>query len=348
MTEMYRVEDVDPKALEGRRVAVIGYGSQGRGQSLNLRDSGVDVTVGLRPGGKTWAQAESEGWTPQSIDEAVRGADLVNILVPDMAQKALWAEQIEPNLKPGSMLMFSHGLAIQYGLITPGADIDVTMIAPKGPGRLVRDQYELGCGVPCLVAVHQDASGQAKARALGYAHAIGGTRAGVIETTFTEETETDLFGEQAVLCGGVTELIAAGFDTLVNAGYKPEVAYFECLHELKLIVDLIYEGGFERMHEFVSDTAQYGDHTRGPRVINAETRARMAEVLKEIQNGTFAKEWIAEHEAGGENYRRLQAEDADRAVERIGKQLRPGFAWLKQKQADQAAASTEAGQTIGA
>ena len=343
MTEMYREQDVNQNALDGKRVVVVGYGSQGRGQALNLRDSGVDVCVALRPGGPTWAQAESEGWTPEPIVSAVASADVVCVLVPDMAQKSLWTEQIQPNMKPGSALLFSHGLAIQYGLIEPGSDIDVVMIAPKGPGRLVRDQYELGCGVPCLCAVHQDSTGSAKETALAYAHAIGGTRAGVIETTFSEETETDLFGEQAVLCGGVTELIAAGFDTLVGAGYKPEVAYFECLHELKLIVDLIYEGGFERMHEFVSDTAQYGDHTRGPRVVNDETRQRMREILTEIQDGTFAREWIAEHEAGGANYRRLQAEDADRAVERVGRQLRPGFSWLNQPTAPR-----EAGQTIGA
>ncbi len=348
MTTMYREQDIDPTALNGKCVVVVGYGSQGRGQALNLRDSGVDVRVALRPGGPTWAQAVEEGWTPQDIEEAVAEADVVCVLIPDMLQAQCWREKIEPNLKPDAAVLFSHGLAIHYNLIEAREDLDIVMIAPKGPGRLVRDQYEIGCGVPCLCAVQQDASGHAKSIAMAYAYAIGGARAGVIETTFAEETETDLFGEQAVLCGGVTELISAGFDTLVEAGYKPEVAYFECLHELKLIVDLIYEGGFQRMHEYVSETAQFGDHTRGPRVINEETRARMREVLAEVQDGTFAREWVAEYKAGCENYRRLQRDDAARPVEQIGRELRPGFSWLKNKPAPASRTTREAGQTIGA
>ncbi len=339
MTRVYHEADVDPRALDGKRVVVVGYGSQGRGQSLNLRDSGVDVVVAAREGGPSWKQAVDEGWSPMPIAEAARQADVVCMLVPDMAQAGVWKQLVEPNLKKGACVLFSHGLAVQYGLITPREDLDVVMVAPKGPGRLVRDVYEQGAGVPCLVAVHRDATGSAKRLALAYAHGVGGTRAGVIETSFAEETETDLFGEQAVLCGGVTELIAAGFDTLVEAGYAPEIAYFECLHELKLIVDLIYEGGFARMHEFVSDTAQYGDHTRGPRVINDETRQRMREVLAEVRSGQFAKEWIAEHAAGGANYRRLQREDAERPVERVGKALRERFAWLNTKKARPLAAA---------
>lgn len=334
MATMYWEADVNPEALEGKRVAVVGYGSQGRGQALNLRDSGIDVTLGLRPNGKTWQQAVSEGWSPETIADAVSGADVVCILIPDMHQAKCWRDEIEPNLKDGAAVLFSHGLAIVYGLIETKDNIDVIMIAPKGPGRLVRDQYELGCGVPCLVAVHQDATGKAKETALAYAKGIGGARAGVIETTFEEETETDLFGEQAVLCGGVTELIAAGFDVLVEAGYQPEIAYFECLHEMKLIVDLIYEGGFARMHDFVSETAQYGDHTRGPRVVTAETKQRMKEVLDDIRSGKFAREWKEEYEAGLKNYYAMQKADADRGVEKIGRELRPHFAWLKKDQAN--------------
>ncbi|MEM9082964.1 MAG: ketol-acid reductoisomerase [Planctomycetota bacterium] len=329
MTTMYRESDVDANALDRKVVAVVGYGSQGRGQALNLRDSGVDVRLGLREGGASWSEALSEGWSPMNVEEAVDGADLVCMLIPDMEQARCYREKVEPNLKQGSALVFSYGLAIHYGLIEPRADLDVFMIAPKGPGGLVREQYEEGFGVPCLIAVAKDESGEAKTNALAYAHSIGGTRAGVIETTFDEETETDLFGEQAVLCGGVTELITAGFETLVEAGYQPEIAYFECLHELKLIVDLIYRGGYERMHKFVSDTAQYGDHTRGPRVITAETKVRMKEILEEIRSGQFAKEWISEWESGAANYRALQKQDGEQLIEQVGKELRQHFAWLR-------------------
>ena len=321
-------KDVDPSALKGRRIAVLGYGSQGSAQARNLLGSGLDVTVGLRKGSKRWKTVEADGMKPMEQAEAVKSADVVCFLVPDMAQKKLWEDVVKPNLKKGAMLLFSHGLNIRFKLIEPPKDVDVAMIAPKGPGGLVRRQYEEGKGVPCLIAVHNDVSGKAFARALAYAHGIGGTRAGVIETTFAEETETDLFGEQAVLCGGVTELIAAGFDTLVEAGYKPEVAYFECLHEVKLIVDLIYEGGFARMHKFVSETAKYGDLTRGPRIVDNHTKETMKEILGEIQSGAFAKEWIEENEKGLPEYKRLMEKDLNHPVEKVGKELRKNMPWL--------------------
>ncbi|CAN5236025.1 ketol-acid reductoisomerase [soil metagenome] len=329
MTKMYWEADANADALKGKTIAVLGYGSQGRAHAMNLRDSGCDVVLGLRKDGKTWKQAQDEdGWTPQEPKAAVAAADVVVILTPDMAQPDLFNEFVAPNLKDGGTVLFAHGFNIHYKQIQPKESLDVVMIAPKGPGGLVRRTYEEGNGVPCLLAVHHNASGKAFDTALAYAHALGGTKAGVLETTFAEETETDLFGEQAVLCGGVTELIAAGFETLVNAGYKPEVAYFECLHEVKLIVDLIYEGGFARMHEFVSDTAKYGDLTRGPRVVNDATRQTMQTILTEIQDGTFAKEWIAETKAGQKNYKRLLEADLNHPVEEVGKKLRANMSWL--------------------
>src|SRR5690606_22739727 len=288
--QLYVESDVQAGVLSGEKLAVLGYGSQGRAHALNLRDSGFEVVIGLRPGGKTSARAERDGFAVRAPAEAVQGAGLVAFLVPDIAQGQLYKD-IEANLQKNATLLFAHGFNIHYGQVKPRADLDVVLIAPKGPGDLVRRQYEAGRGVPCLMAVAQDATGRAQARALAYAHGIGGTRGGVLATTFAEETETDLFGEQAVLCGGLTELIVQGFETLVAAGYQPEVAYFECMHEVKLIVDLLHEGGLKKMHEFVSDTAKYGDLSRGPRIIDEHVKQNMRTVLKEIQDGTFAREW---------------------------------------------------------
>lgn len=330
MAKIYWEKDVDGKALAGKVVAVLGYGSQGAAQASNLRDSGINVVLGLRPGGPTWQKAADDGFKPVSPEEAVKGADLVAMLTPDMAQPQLFEQAVAPNIKKGASLLFSHGLNIHYRQIVPSKDIDVIMIAPKSPGKLVRRMYQEGRGVPCLVAVQADASGQALQRALAYADGLGGTKAGVIETTFKEETETDLFGEQAVLCGGVTELVAAGFETLVAAGYQPEIAYFECLHELKLIVDLIYEGGFTRMHDFVSETAIFGDLTRGPRVVDERVRLEMKKILAEVQNGEFAAEWILENKAGKPRYHALQQQDLSHPIEKVGKELRARMGWLKE------------------
>jgi ketol-acid reductoisomerase len=321
--------DAQPGLLSGETIAVLGYGSQGRAHALNLRDSGYDVVVGLRPGGKTSATAQHDGLPVKTPAEAAKGAGLVAFLTPDMAQAQLYKE-IEPQLKKGATLLFAHGFNIHYKQIQPRADLDVVLIAPKGPGHLVRRQYEQGRGVPCLLAVAQDATGKAEGRALAYAHGIGGTRGGVLKTTFAEETETDLFGEQAVLCGGATELVVSGFKTLVEAGYQPEVAYFECMHELKLIVDLLHEGGLKKMHQFVSDTAKYGDLTRGPRIIDAHVRDSMRQVLKEVQDGTFAKQWIAETKAGQPNYKRLLQQDLDESIEKVGRELRGRMSWLQE------------------
>jgi len=321
--------DVQPEVLAGERIAVLGYGSQGRAHAMNLRDSGFDVVIGLRPGGKTTAKAEHDGFQVLPPDQAADGAGLVAFLTPDMVQAKLY-QQIEPNLKQNATLLFAHGFNIHYALIKPREDLDVVLIAPKGPGDLVRRQYEAGRGVPCLMAVAQDVTGSAQARALAYAHGIGGTRGGVLETTFGEETETDLFGEQAVLCGGLSELIVRGFQTLVDAGYQAEVAYFECMHEVKLIVDLLHEGGLAKMHEFVSETAKYGDLTQGPRVVDEHTGERMKQVLKEIQDGTFAKNWVSEYESGLPEYTRLMEEDLRSQIETVGKELRGRMAWLKE------------------
>jgi ketol-acid reductoisomerase len=327
--KLYTEADVDANALRGEKIAVLGYGSQGRAHAMNLRDSGYDVVIGVRPDGNTTPKAQRDGFTVKAPVEAVKGAGLVAFLAPDLAQGQLYKD-IEPNLKKGATLLFAHGFNIHYKLIEPRADLDVILIAPKGPGDLVRRQYEQGRGVPCLMAVAQDASGKAQARALAYAHGIGGTRGGVLATTFREETETDLFGEQAVLCGGATELIVRGFQTLVDAGYQPEVAYFECMHEMKLIVDLLHEGGLKKMHQYVSDTAKYGDLTRGPRIIDAHVRENMKQVLKEVQDGTFAKQWIEENRTGQKNYKRLMQEDLDQSIEKVGKELRGRMSWLQE------------------
>ena len=322
MATLYYEKDADKSLIRGRKVAIIGYGSQGHAHALNLSESGVDVRVGLRPGSASATKAAEAGLKVVSPAEAAAEADVIMILVPDTEQKRVYDEDIAPNLKAGDMLMFAHGFNIRFGQIVPPPDVDVTMVAPKGPGHLVRRTYTEGGGVPSLVAVHQDATGNAHARALSYADANGGTRAGVLDTTFTEETETDLFGEQVVLCGGVTALVTAGFETLVEAGYQPESAYFECLHELKLIVDLMYEQGIAGMRYSISDTAEYGDLTRGPRIINESVRAEMRKVLGEIQDGTFAAEWIAENEAGCPNYHALQAAGKEHQIEKVGAELR--------------------------
>ena len=327
--QMYSEADVDTSCLNGKQVTVLGYGSQGRAHALNLKDSGFDVVVGLRPGGASWAKAEADGLDVQAPNDAVRGAAIVMFLTPDMVQKSLYASVID-DIDKGATLLFAHGFAIHYKQIEPRADLNVALIAPKGPGGLVRRQYEEGHGVPCLVAVNQDATGAALQLALAYSAGIGGARAGVIETTFAEETETDLFGEQAVLCGGTTELIVAGFETLVEAGYQPEVAYYEVMHELKLIVDLLHEGGLAKMHKFISDTAAWGDMVSGPRVVDENSRAAMKQVLTEIQDGTFARNWIAENEAGMPEFKRMMNADLEHPIEKVGAELRGRMDWLEE------------------
>ena len=322
-------KDADLSLIRGKKVAIIGYGSQGHAHALNLKDSGVDVRVGLRAGSASMEKAKKAGVAVKPIADAVREADIVMILAPDEQHKKLYTESVEPNLKKGAALAVAHGFSIHFGFIQPRADLDVFMVAPKGPGHLVRSTFTQGGGVPCLIAVKQNASGKARDIALSYASAIGGGRAGVIETTFKDETETDLFGEQAVLCGGATHLVQAGYETLVEAGYPPEMAYFECLHELKLIVDLMYEGGIANMRYSISNTAEYGDYTRGPRVVNEATKAEMKKILKEIQSGQFAKEWMAENETGGKRFPEMRANAAKHPIEEVGAKLRDMMPWIK-------------------
>ena len=331
MANVYYDKDADLSRLEGKTVAVIGYGSQGHAHALNLRDSGVDVVVGLYSGSRSWGKAEADGLRVATVAEAAKEADIVMMLVPDPVQPKLYAEAVAPGLEPGNTLMFAHGFNIRFGQIVPPDYVDVSMVAPKAPGHRLRELYVEGQGTPALLAVHQDASGEAKANALAYAKGLGCTRAGVIETTFAEETETDLFGEQVVLCGGVSALVKAGFETLVEAGYQPEIAYFECLHELKLIVDLIYQGGLAYMRYSVSDTAEHGDYTGGPKIITEQTRQAMRQILKDIQDGTYARSWIEENEAGRPNFKKWRRQEMYHPVEQVGRRLRAMMPWLDAK-----------------
>ena len=331
MATIYYERDCDPSVIEGRRVAVIGYGSQGHAHANNLSESGVEVTVGLREGSSSRAEAEEAGLRVADVAEATRRADVVMVLVPDQHMAEMYRSDIAPNLESGDALLFAHGFNIHFGAIEPPEDVDVLMVAPKGPGHLVRRTYTEGSGVPCLIAVHQDATGDARALGLSYAWGIGGARAGVLETTFQEETETDLFGEQVILCGGVSELIKASFETLVEAGYQPESAYFETLHELKLIVDLLYEGGLSWMRHSISDTAEYGDYTRGPRIVTDETRAEMKKVLEEIQSGAFANEWLAQAREGAPFLHEQRNANRTHRIERVGEELRNMMPFLSPK-----------------
>ncbi len=330
--QIYSQKDVNKKALKGARIAILGYGSQGRAHALNLKDSGFDVVVGVRKSGDSWAKAKKDGLQVAEPAEAVKGASLVAFLTPDLTQKDLYKDVVG-NIGKGATILFAHGFNVHFKQIKPRKDLDVVLIAPKGPGDLVRRQYQQGRGVPCLLAVYQDVSRSAKDNALAYAHGIGGTRGGVIKTTFAEETETDLFGEQVVLCGGATELVVKGFETLVEAGYQPEVAYYECLHELKLIVDLLHEGGLSKMHKFISETAKYGDLTRGPRIVNAATKREMKKVLKEIQKGKFARQWISENRKGRKKYNKLMNKDLKHPIEKVGSKLRERMPWLEESRA---------------
>ncbi|MBN3952230.1 MAG: ketol-acid reductoisomerase [Nostoc sp.] len=329
MARMYYDEDANLDLLAGKTIAIIGYGSQGHAHALNLKDSGLNVIVGLYPGSKSVAKAEAAGLTVKNVADAANAADFIMILLPDEVQKTIYKNEIEPNLEEGNVLAFAHGFNIHFGQVVPPDNVDVVMVAPKGPGHLVRRTYESGEGVPALFAVYQDASGQARDRAMAYAKGIGGTRAGVLETTFREETETDLFGEQAVLCGGLSALIKAGFETLVEAGYQPELAYFECLHEVKLIVDLVVEGGLAKMRDSISNTAEYGDYTRGPRIVTEQTKAEMQKILSEIQSGQFAREFVLENQAGKPGFTALRRKEAEHKIEEVGKDLRAMFSWLK-------------------
>ena len=332
MATIYHDSDTDPSALSGQRIAVLGFGSQGHAHSQNLRDSGHDVRVGLREGSKSWSKAEEAGLKVLPTGEAVADADVVMVTLPDTSHAKVYREDVAPNLKAGDMLMFAHGFSIHFGTVRPPADVDVTMIAPKGPGHLVRRTYTEGIGTPALVAVQQDATGKALQRALAYGAGIGAARAGIIETTFKEETETDLFGEQAVLCGGLSTLIQDGFETLVEAGYQPEIAYFECVHEVKLIVDLVYEGGLSWMRHSISDTAEWGDYRSGPRVVDQGVRERMRQVLSEIQDGSFAEEWIGEADQGFPHFLALRREARAAQIEQVGKGLRGMMPWLNSEE----------------
>ncbi|MCF6152768.1 MAG: ketol-acid reductoisomerase [Candidatus Kuenenia stuttgartiensis] len=332
MIKIYYEKDADISVLKGKKIAVIGYGSQGHAQAQNLRESGMDVIVSTREGTANYQLAVKHGFKPVSVEAAAKEGDFIQILLPDESQRAIYETQIKPHVTKGKTLCFSHGFNIHFGQVVPSSDVDVIMVAPKGPGHLVRSEFEKGGGVPCLMAIHQDVSGKAKEKALAYAHGVGGTRGGVIETTFADETETDLFGEQAVLCGGVSALVKAGFETLVEAGYKPELAYFECMHELKLIVDLFYQGGLSYMRYSVSNTAEYGDLTRGPRVITEETKKEMKRILGEIQSGQFAKEWILENQAGRPSFNALEKKDREHQLEKVGKELRKMMKWINVKE----------------
>ncbi len=331
MARLYYDTDANLDLLADKTIAIIGYGSQGHAHALNLKDSGMNVIVGLYPGSKSAEKAKNSGLTVHAVADAAKAADLIMILLPDEVQKAVYKNEIEPNLSEGNMLAFAHGFNIHFTQVVPPDFVDVMMVAPKGPGHLVRRTYEQGEGVPCLFAVYQDASGQARDRAMAYAKGIGGTRAGILETSFREETETDLFGEQAVLCGGLSALIKAGFETLVEAGYQPELAYFECLHEVKLIVDLIVEGGLANMRYSISNTAEYGDYTRGPRIVTDETRAQMRQILDEIQSGAFARDFVLENQAGKPGLTSMRRKEAAHPVEAVGKDLRAMFSWLKKR-----------------
>ena len=329
MAKMYYDKDADPKILNGKTIAIIGYGSQGHAHALNLKESGYDVIVGLYEGSRSWPKAEKAGLKVYTVTEAAKKADLMMILLPDEKQPEVYYGEIAPNLKEGDSLLFAHGFNIHFHQIVPPKDVDVFMIAPKGPGHTVRSQYQEGKGVPCLIAVHQDATGKAFEKGLAYASGIGGGRAGILETTFKEETETDLFGEQAVLCGGLCALIKAGFETLVEAGYQPESAYFECLHEVKLIVDLINKGGLSYMRYSISNTAEYGDYTAGPKVITEESKAAMAGILRDIQEGRFAKDWLLENKVGCPSFKAMRAREAAHPVEQVGKELRAMMPWIE-------------------
>ncbi|MBS4956347.1 MAG: ketol-acid reductoisomerase [Clostridium sp.] len=334
MAKMFYEKDTNLDLLKGKKVAVIGYGSQGHAHALNLHESGVDVVVGLYEGSKSWDRVKEAGVEVATVANAVRSADVVMMLVPDEKQAKLYKEEVAQNLEAGNALVFAHGFNIHYGQIVPPTDVDVFMVAPKGPGHMVRRTYTEGSGVPCLIAVHQDATGQARELALAYSNGIGGARAGVLETTFKDETETDLFGEQAVLCGGCTALIKAGFETLVEAGYAPENAYFECLHEMKLIVDLMYQGGMAAMRYSISDTAEYGDYMIGNRIVTDETKKEMKKVLTEIQDGTFARNWLMENQVGRPQFNAMRRIEAEHPIEKVGKELREMMSWIDTKKLD--------------